>query len=168
MRDNHNPMMVEQRVNRFLNLCLQIFCAERGTTKLSESGLLVSDTNISRIVTGREFHFPINYSADTMHQMLTSLSARVVSFAGGQAQLLKASRAVAHELVHQHRAYHCELMKRAVAPYPSSIRKVTSHFTFIRRTVKFDKAKGRVGKVVTPYRGPWEVVEKLAGSSYAL
>ena len=39
--ENHDPMIVE-RINRFLNKCLTIFCNERGTTKVAQEGILMS------------------------------------------------------------------------------------------------------------------------------
>ena len=38
---NHDPMIVE-RINRFLNSCLTIFCNERETNKVALEGILVA------------------------------------------------------------------------------------------------------------------------------
>ena len=172
---NHDAMIVE-RVNRLLNASLTIFCTERGTVRVSESGILMSlyawnsapvaGTDISRslVVTGREFHFPIDFSAHE-HLRLTSSPARVESFAGEQAQLLKACRAVAAELVRHHRAYHREFINsRRPLPHIYS----PGDLVFSRRSVKSDRSRGIVGKVRNPYTGTWEVVRKLHGSSYEL
>ena len=90
--ENHDGMIVE-RVDRFLNSCLTIFCNERGTVLVAQEGVFmslyawnsapVSGTDISRsiLVVGREFHFPIDFSASKHHD-LTSSPAKAVTFAG--------------------------------------------------------------------------------------
>ena len=77
--ENHDGMLVE-RVNRFLNSSLTIFCNKRGTTKVSEEGILVSlyawnyapmpGTNMSHslILTGREAPVP-NFIPDKSHRV---------------------------------------------------------------------------------------------------
>ena len=98
-----------------------IFCNERGTNKVFQEGVLMSfyawksapvpGSGISRslIVVGREFHFPIDFSA-RKHLDLTSLSAQVKSVAIKLAHLLPACRLVARELIHHQRAYHRKLI----------------------------------------------------------
>ena len=39
--ENHDPMIVE-RINRYLNSCLTIFCNERGTNRVALEGILMS------------------------------------------------------------------------------------------------------------------------------
>ena len=172
---NHDAMMVE-RVNRFLNASLVIFCNERGTIKVSESGILLAlyawnsapvvGTDISRslVVVGREFHFPIDFSAE-QHHMLTSTPAKLKSFAGEQAQNLKACRLICETLIKHHRNYH-----REHANLSRDLPKKYSlgDFAFSRRSVKSDKSKGVVAKVKSPYTGPWEITKVLPGSSYEI
>ena len=116
--ENHDPMAVE-RINRYLNKCLTVFCNERGTNRVAQEGILMSlyawnsapviGTDISRslLVVGREFHFPIDFSTER-HQLLTSSPLRVSSFAAEQARLLECGRDIARVLIHDHRAWHRE------------------------------------------------------------
>ena len=173
--ENHDGMLVE-RVNRFLNATLTIFCNERGTVLVAQEGILmalyawnsapIAGTDISRslVVVGREFNFPIDFSAD-MHLHLTSSPKRAKSFAGRQAVLLKASRLVAKELVSQHRAMHRELINSR-RPVPREY--AVGDKVFARRSVKSDKSRGVVGKIKNAYTGPWEIVSKAEGGSYNL
>jgi hypothetical protein len=39
---------------------------------------------------------------------------------------------------------------------------------FAKRAVKSDKKKGRIGKIMIKHTGPWEIIEKLDGSSYRI
>ena len=73
----------------------------------------VVGTDISRslLVTGREFQFPIDFSAD-QHQILTSSPAKVSSFARDQARLLECGRKIATEIIHTHRAMHREYIDK--------------------------------------------------------
>ena len=119
---NHDPMIVE-RIFRFLNTCLTIFCNERGNTRVALEGILMSlyawnsapviDTDISRslLVTGREFNFPIDFSSE-QHQMLTSSPLKVSSFATEQAHLLKCGQRLAKDLIHVQRAWHREFINQ--------------------------------------------------------
>jgi len=151
---NHDPMLIEQ-ICRFLNASLTIYCGERGTIKVSESGILmalyawssvpVAGTDISRslVIVGREFHFPIDFSAEH-HLMLTSDPKKVVTFAWEQAQLLEASRAVARTLIEHHRAYHRELIN-SQRDLPCIYSK--GDVIFSRQSVKSNKGHGVVAKV---------------------
>ena len=88
---NHDPMLVE-RINRYLNKALKIFCTERGTVKVALEAILLSlyawnstpvpTTDISRslITVGREFQFPIDFCL-SKHRMLTLTPENVTSFA---------------------------------------------------------------------------------------
>jgi hypothetical protein len=105
-RANHDPMLVE-RLNRYFNKCLKVFVAEHnndpGTT---HEGLLmalfawncapVPGTDISRClqVTGREWHYPIDFSSDK-HLELLSNTHSIRSFAQRQSVVLSATRAIA-------------------------------------------------------------------------
>ena len=173
--ENHDPMIVE-RVCRFLNSSLTIFCNERGSNRVALEGILMAlyawnsapivGTDISRslVVVGREFSFPIDFSADR-HHILTSNPAKVSSFASEQASLLKACRLVATELVHQHRAYHREFInERRPNPRIYSV----GDIVFVKRAVKSIKSRGLVGKLMNAYTGPWRITAKLPGSSYSV
>ena len=126
----------------------------------------VPGTDISRslIVTGREFHFPIDFSA-RKHLSLTSSPDKVTEFAVSQAQLLTACRLIARELVHHHRAYHRELIN---SRRPSPRVYEPGDRVFSRRAIRSDKRRGIVAKVANPYTGPWEITDKLHGGSYKL
>jgi len=173
--ENHNPMIVE-RVNRFLNSSLKIFCNERGTNRVAEEGILMAlyawnsspvvGTDVSRslLVTGREFHFPIDFSAD-QHAILTSNPSRVQSFASEQATLLACGRAIARELIAHNRAYHREYINaRRPAPRIYAV----GDMVWACRSVRSNKQRGQVEKLMNAWTGPWEVIEKVAGSSYLL
>jgi hypothetical protein len=70
--NNHDPMIVE-RICRFLNSCLTVFCNECGDNRVALEGILISlyawnsapvigtDISCSLLVTGREFSFPIDF-----------------------------------------------------------------------------------------------------------
>ena len=99
---NHDPMLVE-RVIRYLNKALKIFCTERGTVKVALEAILLSlyawnsapvpatDLSRSLLTIGREFQFTIDFCLDK-HRSLVSTPDRVISFAKEQAKLLSASR----------------------------------------------------------------------------
>jgi hypothetical protein len=172
---NHDPMLVE-RICRFLNTCLTIFCNERGTNRVALEGILMSlyawnsapviGTDISRslLVTGREFNFPIDFSSE-QHQMLTSSPLKVTSFATEQARLLKCGQSIAKELIHVQRAWHREFInQRRPDPRQYSV----GDRVFARRAVKSIKKRGLVGKLMDSYTGPWKVCGKSKGSSYIL
>lgn len=173
--ENHDAMLVE-RVNRFLNKALAIYCTERGSVKSASNAVQLSlyawnsapvvGTDISRslLVTGREFSFPIEFNVEKA-RTLTSTSKAVVTFAQEQARLLGLSRQVARALVDEHRAMHRELI---IAKRPDPLHYEVGDMVFSRVSVKSDKKKGRVAKVTQPYTGPWEIIRKLKGSSYEL
>ena len=173
--ENHDPMIVE-RVNRFLNSSLTIFCNERGTNKVALEGILMAlyawnsapviGTDISRslLVVGREFQFPIDFSAD-QHHILTSNPDKAHAFATSQAHLLKYCRVIAQELIHHHRAWHREYIN---ARRPSPRIYDIGDTVFAKRAVRSDKKRGLVGKLMNSFTGPWEIIRKLAGSSYEM
>ena len=116
--ENHDSMIVE-RICRFLNYCLTVFWNERDNNLVALEGILmpmyewnsapVVGTDISRslLVTGREFKFTIDISIE-QHQILNSNPLKVSTFVVKQAHILECGRAIAHELIHHHRAYHRE------------------------------------------------------------
>jgi len=173
--ENHDPMIVE-RVNRFLNSSLEIFCGERGTNKVALEGILMAlyawnsapviGTDISRsmLVVGRDFQFPIDFSADE-HHILTSNPAKTRAYAASQADLLTYSREIAKELINQHRAWHREYINsRRSTPRLYDVGEIV----FAKRAVKSIASRGLVGKLMNAFTGPWAITEKLPGSSYSL
>ena len=161
-RGNHDPMIVE-RVCRFLNTCLTIFCNERGTNRVALEGILMSlyawnsapvvGTDISRslLVTGREFSFPIDFSHE-QHQILTSTPRKVASFAAEQATLLECGQKLAKELVQVQRDWHREYINQR---RPDPRQYAIGDRVFVRRAVKSVKKHGLVGKLMDSYTGPW-------------
>jgi hypothetical protein len=106
---NHNPMIVE-RLNRYLNEGLRIMTNERDSTRIALEAILlliyawnscpVPGTNISRslVAVGREFSFPIDFSAGK-HAELYSSPGTVQSYAKELAARLSACRKIAELLV---------------------------------------------------------------------
>ena len=70
----------------------------------------IAGTNLSQslVTVGREFSFPIDFSA-SKHLELTSSPESVQSFARTQAELVGASHDIAKVLLEEHRSYHREL-----------------------------------------------------------
>ena len=173
--ENHDPMLVE-RICRYLNSCLTVFCNERGDNRVALEGILMSlygwnsapaiGTDISRslLVTGREFNFPIDFSTE-QHLMLTSSARKVSNYAADQAGLLSCGRLIAKELIHAHRSWHREYIN-SKRPDPR-LYSIGDH-VFAKRAVKSDKKRGLVGKLMDAYTGPWIVTAKLKGSSYEI
>lgn len=173
--ENHDSQLVK-RICRYLNSCLTVFCNKRGNNRVALEGILMSlyawnsapviGTNISRslLVTGREFIFPIDFSTE-QHQLLTSSPQKVASYAADQARLLACGRHIARELIHAHRSWHREYINEK-RPNPRQYEVGDS--VFAKRTVKSDKKRGLVGKLMDAYTGPWTVTAKLKGSSYEI
>ena len=144
--ENHNLMIVE-RINRYLNSCLTIFCNERGINRVTLEGILMAlygwnsmpviGTDISRslLVTGREFQFPIDFSTE-QHQYLTSTPLKVNSIAANQAHLLSCGRELVKHLIHAHRAWHREYINQS-RPDPRMYS--IGDRVFVQRAVKSDK-----------------------------
>ena len=106
---NHNPMLVE-RVNRYLNKGLKIMTNERDSVWVAMEAILlllyawnsspIPDTDLSRcfVALGREFQFPIDFSANK-HFELTSTPSTTASYSRELATRLSALREVAALLV---------------------------------------------------------------------
>ena len=117
---NHNGMLVEH-VNRYLNKGLKIMTNERDSVRVAMEAIMlliyawniapIPGTDISRcfVALGREFQFPINFSADK-HLELTSTPASVTSYLHKLATRLSALRKIATLLVMEQRAYHREFI----------------------------------------------------------
>ena len=173
--DNHNPMLIE-RINRYLNSGLKIMSNERDTVRIALECILlllyawnscpVPGTDISRslVAVGREFSFPIDFSAGK-HWELTSSPATVDSYARQLAERLSACREVAELCVREQRSYHRELVNsRRRDPRTYSI----GDIVFARRAVRSISRRGQVDKLMYAFTGPWKVIESLDGASYRL
>ena len=109
--------MIFERIYRFLNSCLTVFCNDCGNNHVALEGILISlyawnfapvvGTGIKRslLVTGREFNFPIDFSTE-QHQILNSNPLKVSTFVVEQARLLECGPAIMRGLIHHHRSYH--------------------------------------------------------------
>jgi hypothetical protein len=159
---NHDPMLVE-RLCRYFNKALKVFCNERGRDPcVAHEGLAMSlyawncgpipGTDLSRclVTCGREWEFPIGFSAQK-HLELVSAPRNIHNFAQRQAQLLSASRELARILVDEHRALHREKIN-ALRPDPR-IYEAGDH-VFARRAVQSSSKHQRVGKLEFAYTGP--------------
>ena len=147
--------MLVERVNRFLNSALTIFCNEHGASLVSQEVILMSlyvwnstpvpVTNISCsiLVVGREFQFPINYSAQK-HSKLTNNPEDVTTFVSERATLFSACQKVGTELIHDHRLYHRKYINKR-CPVPQTYT-VGDHI-FAERSVKSDAKKGSASEL---------------------
>ena len=126
----------------------------------------IPGTDLSRCfdALGREFQFPIDFSADK-HFELTSSRSAIHSYLRELAKRLSSLRMVAELLIKEQRAYHREFVN-ARRPDP----KVYSvgDIVFARRAVRSDASGGKVDKLSYPFTGPWRIVAKLDGASYEL
>ena len=173
--DNHNPMMVE-RINRYLNKGLKVMTNERGSVRIAMEAILlllyawnsapIPGTDLSRsfVAIGREFQFPIDFSAEK-HWELTSTPSAIRSYANDLAAHLRASREIAKILVEEQRAMHREFINaRRPDPKIYSVDDVV----FARRSIRSDSSRGRVDKLSYPFTGPWRIIAVLKGASYEI
>jgi hypothetical protein len=116
------------------------------------------------IVTGQEFRFPIEYTPSKAVN-LNPATHSVKNFAKTQEKILSKSREIFKILIHEHRAMHREYVN-SQRPDPLSFQ--LGDRVFAKRAVKPDKKRGRVGKIMIKHTGPWEIIEKLDGSSYRI
>ena len=174
--DNHNPMIVE-RINRYLNKGLRIMTTEQGTVRVALECILlllyawnscpIPGTDISRsmVAVGREFQFPIDYSSQAHWQLTTSPPASAISYSKDLATRLSYCREIATILIHEHRAWHRELVNdRRPAPRIYAV----GDIVFARRAVRSDAQREIVDKLTYAYTGPWRIAATLAGGSYSL
>ena len=110
-----------------------------------------TDLSHSLVAVGREFTFPIDFSA-SKHLELISSPESVQSYAKTQAELISASRDIAKVLLEEQRAYHRELVN-SLRLDPRIYEKVD--IVFAHRSVRSSKKQGRVGKLMYPATGPW-------------
>ncbi len=174
-RGNHNPMLVEC-INRYLNQGLCIMCNERDSNCVALEAILlliyawnscpVPGTDISRsmVAVGREFEFPIDFSAGK-HTELYSAPGTVKSYLKELATCLDACRKIAMLLINLQQCWHRELLNsRQHDPRVYSI----GDIDFARRATRSDSKRGQVDKLMHPFTGPWRIVESLPGASYAI
>jgi hypothetical protein len=172
---NHDPVLTE-RFHVFANKSLSLFCNERDSIRVAAEGLQlckyawnsapVVGTDISRslVCVGREFKFPIEYTS-AAHVNLSLDPSATTSFAQVQETVLSQSREIFRILIHEHRAWHREYINSS---RPDPLIYEVNDLVFARRSVRSDRNKGRVGKIMIKHTGPWKIVEKLHGSSYKI
>jgi hypothetical protein len=115
-RGNHNATLVE-RFNKFLNSGLRVFDDDRGTNRVFLEGaetlthawnscpVLGTDLSRSLLTVGREFHFPVDFTANK-HVSFDPTDASKKSHASDMTNLLEKSRTVHVMLIAEHRAAH--------------------------------------------------------------
>jgi len=167
--------MVE-RICRYLNRSLKIFCSEQDSVRVSQEAILLSlyawnscpipGTDISRsfCALGREFAFPIDYCTNK-HWELTSTLPAIESYSKNLAIQLEGSAEVAKLLVEETRAAHREFIN-ARRPNPKIY--AIGDTVFARRAVQSNASRGQVGKLQYAYTGPWRITKVLDGASYEL
>jgi len=99
------------------------------------------------VTLGREFQFPIDFSANK-HFELMSRSSTIASYSRELATRLSALREVVGLLVKEQRAYHCELVNsRRPDPTIYSV----GGIVFAHHAVRSDAARGQVDKLSYPF-----------------
>ena len=138
---------------------------ERDSIRIALEGILlliytwnscpVPGTDISRslVALGREFSFPIDFSAGT-HTDLTSAPGAVASYSRDLAERL----AACHEIAG---CWHRELIN-ARRPNPRTYS--VNDIVFARRATRSDSKRGKVDKLIHPFTGPWRVTQSLSGA----
>jgi hypothetical protein len=172
---NHDPVLTE-RFHVFANKSLSLFCNERDSIRVATEGLQlckhawssapVIGTDISRwlVCVDREFKFPIEYSSSP-HVNLSFDPAATTTFAEVQETVLRQSREIFRILIHEHRAWYREYIN---SRRPDPLIYEINDLVFARQSVRSDRNKGRVGKIMIKHTGPWRITAKLDGSSYQL
>jgi hypothetical protein len=161
---NHDPVLTE-RFHVFANKSLSLFCNERDSMYAWNSAPVIG-TDISRslVCVGREFKFPIEYTSSP-HVNLNFDPAATTTFAEVQETVLRQSREIFKILIHEHRAWHREYIN---SRRPDPLIYEINDLVFARQSVRSDRNKGRVGKIMIKHTGPWRITAKLDGSSYRL
>jgi hypothetical protein len=148
---NHNPMMVK-RVNWYLNKGLEIMTNKWGSVRIAMEAIIllllykwnsapIPGTDLSRsfAVLGREFQFPIDFSADK-HFELKSTPASIRSYLKDLgSQHLAASQEVAKLLVEEQRAMHWEFVN---SRWPDPRIYFVGNIVFARRAVRSKASRG--------------------------
>jgi hypothetical protein len=158
---NHNPMLVE-RVDRYINKGLKIMTNKRGSIRVALGAILLliyawnscpipgMDISRSLVAVGREFAFPIDYSAGK-HWELVSSSSMVTSYSKDLAMRLTACCAIAELLVKEHHAYHHEFINTN-RPNPRVY--VVGDIVFAHQAVWSDARQERVNKLQYAFTRP--------------
>jgi hypothetical protein len=152
---NHKGMLVN-RVDLYLNKGLNIMTNERDSVRVAMEAILlllyawnsapIPNTDISRcfVALGREFQFPIDFSADK-HMGLTSTPASVTAYSRNLATRLLALREDANLLVEEQRVCHCEFINsRQPDPKLYSI----GNTIFACQATRSDASRGQVDKLI--------------------
>ena len=115
-------------------------------------------------MTGREFHFPIDYTSK-LHVNMTFNSNSVTNFAKEQEKILSCSREIFRVLIEESRAWHREYIN-ASRPDPTIYD--VGDIVSARREIQSNRKKGGVGKTSYKFAGPWKILESLPGGSYKI
>jgi hypothetical protein len=165
---NHDPVLTE-RFHVFANKSLSLSCTERNSIRVAAEGLQLCkyawnsapiigmDISRSLICVSRGFKFPIEYSASP-HINLNFDPAATTTFAEVQDTVLRQSREIFRILIHEHRAWHREYIN---SRRPDPLIYEVNDLVFARRSVRSDRNKGRVGKIMIKHTGPWRITAKL-------
>jgi hypothetical protein len=110
---------------------------------------------------GREFQFPINFSANKHFELMSTPSA-ITSYSRDLASRLSARCEVAGLLVKEQRAYHCKFIN---LHHPDPKIYSVGDIIFARQAVRSNATRGQVDKLTHPFTGPWQIIAKLHGTS---
>ncbi len=118
----------------------------------------IPGTDISRcfVALGREFQFPINFSANK-HLERISTPASATSYSRDLATCLSALREVATLLVDEQQLYHREFI---YAHQPNPKIYSVGNTVFAQRATQFDAGRGQVDTLIYPFTGPWLITAK--------
>ncbi len=123
-----------------------------------------TDISHSLVPVGREFAFPINFSA-SKHWELASSPSTVDSYSKELAARLQACHLVANLLVREQHSYHCKLINaRRPDPRIYSL----GDIVFACCAVKSNSSREQVDKLQYIFTGPWRIIAILKGASYEL
>jgi hypothetical protein len=166
--------MLVKQVNWYLNKGLKIMTNERDSVRVAMEAILlllyawnstpIPGMDLSRyfVTLGREFQFPINFSANK-HFKLTSTPSTIALYSRELATRLSALQKVASLLVKEQRAYHRKFVN---SRWPDPKIYSVDDIVFARQAVCSDVAQGQVNKLTYPFTGPWRIIAKLYGASY--
>jgi hypothetical protein len=114
----------------------------------------IPGTDLSRcfVALGREFQFPIDFSANK-HFELTSTPPTIASYSRELVTCLSALREVATLLVKEQRAFHREFVN---SRWPDPTIYSVGDIVFARRAVRSNAARGQVDKLSFPFHGSME------------
>ncbi len=172
---NNNPMLVE-RVNRYLNQGLRIMCNKRNLNRVALEAILLliyawnscpvlgTDISCSMVAVGREFAFPIDFSAGK-HAELYSAPGTVESYSKELATRLDSCRKIAMLLVKEQRCWHRKLINsQGRDPRVYSVGNVV----VACRATRSDSKHGQVDKLMHPFTGPWRITKSKPSASYKI